>query len=120
MKRHRLPDRRNSWTQQLKVGSQTTYLTFGEYEDGTLGEVFIVAQKRGSLVRALLDAFAIQFSIGLQHGVPLRTAVAAMRGIDFLPSGKTSGVEDYGISEAVSILDALAQLIDATYLKGMT
>ena len=39
--RRRLPARRNGFTQEARVGGQKVYLRTGEYEDGSLGEIFI-------------------------------------------------------------------------------
>ncbi len=39
--RHRLPDRRSGYTQKAVVGGHKVYLRTGEYQDGTLGEVFL-------------------------------------------------------------------------------
>ncbi|MCG8545554.1 MAG: vitamin B12-dependent ribonucleotide reductase, partial [Alphaproteobacteria bacterium] len=39
--RRRLPDRRKGYTQKATVGGHKVYLRTGEYEDGTLGELFI-------------------------------------------------------------------------------
>ena len=115
--RRLLPDRRASWTQKLVVGGRHIYVTFGEYDDGTLGEVFLTVDRWGTAMRSLLDAFAVSFSLGIQHGVPLATAVNALRGIDFLPSGKVEGAEDFGVREAPSMLAAVAAVIEAAYLK---
>lgn len=116
--RRLLPERRTSWTQKLDVGGQRLYVGFGEYEDGTLGEIFITVALAGSAFRAVMDAFAVSFSLGLQHGVPLRTAVEAMKKIDFLPNGPVRGIEDLGVTQATSMLAAIAELIENTYLKN--
>ena len=47
------------------------YLRTGEYEDGTLGEIFIDTHKERASFRAILNCFAIAVSKGLQYGVPL-------------------------------------------------
>lgn len=45
----------------------------GDYPDGKLGEIFISYQKVGSFAQDMLNAFAIALSLGLQHGIPLKT-----------------------------------------------
>ena len=45
--RHRLPDRRSGYTQKAVVGGHKVYLRTGEYEDGTLGEIFLDMHKEG-------------------------------------------------------------------------
>ena len=69
--RHRLPDRRGGYTQKATVGGHKVYLRTGEYEDGTLGEIFLDMHKEGAAFRSLMNCFAIAISLGLQYGVPL-------------------------------------------------
>jgi len=66
-KRHRLPMRRKGI--RFLVGEY--HVSTGEFEDGTLGELFIHAPHEGSFMKDILNAFAMTISIGLQHGVPL-------------------------------------------------
>jgi ribonucleoside-diphosphate reductase alpha chain len=51
------------------------YLRTGEYEDGTIGEIFIDMYKEGAAFRGLLNSFAILASKALQYGVPLEELV---------------------------------------------
>ena len=48
----KLPDRRKGYTQKAAVGSHKVYIRTGEYEDGTLGEIFIDMHKEGAAFRA--------------------------------------------------------------------
>ena len=59
------------YTQKMKIGGQTLYLHTGEYEDGTLGEIFIDLDKQGSLMRSLMNCFCIAISFALQYGATL-------------------------------------------------
>src|SRR5829696_4617072 len=43
--RRRMPARRSGFTQEARVAGQKIYLRTGEYEDGTLGEIFIDVHK---------------------------------------------------------------------------
>ena len=113
--RNPLPNRRASFTQKVKVGSQTVYLTCGEREDGTLGEIFLDVSKAGSAVRAMLSTLAIFMSIGIQHGIPLALYVDALRGISFEPAGIVHG--SMHVATAESILDFVAKQLEADYLK---
>ena len=45
--RRRLPDRRAGYTQKARIGNHKIYLRTGEYEDGTLGEIFLDMHKEG-------------------------------------------------------------------------
>src|SRR5262245_40032836 len=47
-RRRRLPDRRAGYTQKARIGNHKVYLRTGEYEDGTLGEIFIDMHKEGA------------------------------------------------------------------------
>ena len=69
--RRRLPGRRKGYTQKASVGGHKIYLRTGEYDDGTLGEIFLDMHKEGAAFRSLMNNFAIALSIGLQYGVPL-------------------------------------------------
>lgn len=112
--RRDLPNRRRGYTQKARVGGHTVYLTTGEYEDGTLGEIFLTTHKNGSMVRALLDNVARTWSIALQHGVPLAKLVDANLNTRFEPCGL---VEDHPrITRATSILDYVARDIGIHYL----
>src|SRR5260370_8256639 len=72
-----LPDRRAGYTQKARIGNHKIYLRTGEYEDGTLGEIFIDMHKEGAAFRSMTNCFAIAVSLGLQHGVPLDEFVDA-------------------------------------------
>ena len=85
--RRRLPDRRAGYTQKATIGSHKMYLRTGEYEDGTLGEIFIDMHKEGAAFRSLMNCFAIAISLGLQHGVPLEEFVDAFVFTRFEPNG---------------------------------
>ncbi|HEY8352147.1 MAG TPA: vitamin B12-dependent ribonucleotide reductase, partial [Sphingomonadales bacterium] len=66
--RRRMPERRKGYTQKAIVGGHKVYLRTGEYNDGTLGEIFIDMHKEGAAFRSLMNNFAIAISIGLQYG----------------------------------------------------
>ncbi len=114
MGRKLLPTRRHSWTQKARVGNQSLHLTCGEYEDGSLGEVFLDVSKRGTTLRALFETVATLFSQALQYGCPLEVLLDNFT-IDFPPSGIVKGCEE--VEEAKSILDFVAQLLRNVYLS---
>ena len=111
--RRALPTRRPSWTQKARVGGTGVFVTCGEYPDGSLGEVFVSVARTGTAMRSALDALAITISLGLQHGVPLGTFTAALRGIDFQPRGVVSDCGE--VTRATSVIDLLAQHLEAHY-----
>ena len=89
--RRKLPSRRKGYTQKAVVGGHKLYLRTGEYEDGTLGEIFVDMHKEGAAFRSLMNSFAIAISIGLQYGVPLEEFVEAFSYTRFEPSGDRAG-----------------------------
>ena len=89
--RAKLPDRRKGYTQKASVGGHKVYLRTGEYEDGTLGEIFIDMHKEGAAFRSLMNNFAIAISLGLQYGVPLEEYVDAFPFTRFEPAGLVQG-----------------------------
>ena len=113
MKR-RLPDRRSGYTQKMVVGGQKLYLRTGEYEDGQLGEIFIDLCKTGSVLRSLMNNYAITVSTALQYGTPLEALVKHSIFTSFEPSGFVQGHDD--IKKANSILDAIFRDLAINYL----
>lgn len=99
------------------VGGTTIYLTCGEYEDGTLGEIFVDVAKAGSALRAVMDAFAKTFSAALQYGCPLGDLVTLHKGIDFQPNGEVKG-EGSSIESAASLVDWLVRVLEEVYVAG--
>ena len=92
--RRRMPRERQSLTHKFSVGGHEGYITAGEYEDGTLGEVFLTdVGKEGSTIKGLMNAFATAISIGLQYGVPLETLVRKFAYVRFEPEGYTGNPE---------------------------
>ncbi len=113
-RRHKLPDRRKGYIQKASVGGHKVYLHTGEYEDGSLGEIFIDMHKEGAAFRSLMNNFAIAISIGLQYGVPLEEFVEAYVFTRFEPAGLVTGNDR--IKNATSILDYLFREIAVSYL----
>ena len=113
-KREKLSDRRRGYTQKAVVGGHKVYLRTGEYEDGSLGEIFVDMHKEGSAFRALIDSFAIAVSMGLQYGVPLEQFVEAFTFTRFEPAGIVQGNDS--IKNATSILDYIFRELAISYL----
>jgi ribonucleoside-diphosphate reductase alpha chain len=90
------------------------YLHTGEYDDGSLGEIFIDMHKEGAAFRSLMNNFAIAISIGLQYGVPLDEFVEAFVYTRFEPAGAVTGNDT--IHSATSILDYLFRELGVSYL----
>ncbi|MEO1188573.1 MAG: hypothetical protein AAFW60_05825, partial [Pseudomonadota bacterium] len=89
--RTRLPDRRKGYIQKATVGGHKVYLHTGEFDDGSIGEIFIDMHKEGAAFRSLMNNFAIAVSLGLQYGVPLEEYVDAFVFTRFEPAGEVRG-----------------------------
>ena len=113
-RRRRLPDRRAGYTQKARIGNQKVYIRTGEYEDGSLGEIFIDMHKEGAAFRSMTNCFAIAVSLGLQHGVPLDEYVDAFLFTRFEPNGIVQG-NPY-IKMSTSIIDYIFRELAITYL----
>ena len=112
--RAKMPSRRKGYTQKASVGGHKVYLRTGEYDDGTLGEIFIDMHKEGAAFRSLMNNFAIAISLGLQYGVPLEEYVEAFTFTRFEPAGLVQGNET--IKNATSILDYIFRELAVSYL----
>jgi len=112
--RKTLPPRRRGYTQKATVGGHKVYLRTGEYDDGSLGEIFVDMHKEGSAFRALMDSFAIAVSMGLQYGVPLQQFVDAFTFTRFEPSGMVEGND--AIKMATSVIDYIFRELAISYL----
>ena len=112
--RQRLPERRKGYTQKAIVGGHKVYLRTGEYQDGSLGEIFIDMHKEGAAFRAMMNNFAIAVSVGLQYGVPLEEFVEAFTFTRFEPAGMVQGNDS--IKNATSILDYIFRELAVSYL----
>jgi ribonucleoside-diphosphate reductase alpha chain len=115
--RRRLPRTRKARTFAFSVAGCEGYVTVGEYDDGSPGEVFIKVAKQGSTLAGIIDAFAIAVSLGLQHGVPLATFVSKYTNMRFEPSGMT---DDPEIRIATSLIDYIFRRLAVDYLDENT
>ena len=114
VERKRLPWKRRGFTQKAKIGGQTLFVRTGEYNDGTLGEIFIDMHREGATFRSLMNCFSIAVSIGLQYGVPLDEYVSKFTFTRFEPSGMVEGHPN--IKNSTSIIDYIFRLLGFEYL----
>ena len=83
------------FTQEARVAGHKIYLRTGEYDDGTLGEIFIDMHKEGAAFRSMMNCFAIAVSKGLQYGVPLEEFVDTFTFTRFEPQGMVDGSPEH-------------------------
>jgi ribonucleoside-diphosphate reductase alpha chain len=113
--RLRLPKKRRGFTQEAYVGGHKVFLRTGEYDDGSLGEIFIDMHKEGAAFRSLMNCFAMAVSVGMQYGVPLETFVEQFTFTRFEPHGVVSGHPN--IKFATSIVDYIFRVLGVEYLQ---
>lgn len=112
--RRKLPKMRSAKTFSFSVAGSKGYVTVGEFEDGTPGEVFMKIAKQGSTLAGVMDALAISVSYGLQYGVPLKSYVHGLTNMAFAPSGITDDTE---IRTAASLVDYIFKRLGKSYLS---
>ncbi len=109
-----LSSRRRGWTQEARVGGHKLFIRTGEYEDHTLGELFIDLAKEGATLRGILSCFAIAVSKGLQYGVPLEEFVDTFLYQTFEPRGLVQNHPQ--IKMASSMVDYIFRALAIEYL----
>jgi len=114
-RRRALPNRRLGYTQKAKISGHSVFVRTGDYEDGSLGEIFLDMHKEGAAFRSILNSFAIAVSLGLQYGVPLEEYVDAFTFTRFEPNGMVQG-HDY-IKISTSVLDYVFRDLAIAYLQ---
>jgi ribonucleoside-diphosphate reductase alpha chain len=110
-----LPARRSGYNQEARIGGHKVFVRTGEYDDGTLGEIFIDLAKEGATLKGILSCFAIAVSKGLQYGVPLEEFVNTFTFQTFEPRGMVEGHPN--IKMANSIIDYVFRSLGVEYLQ---
>jgi ribonucleoside-diphosphate reductase alpha chain len=110
--RRKLPEVRTAVTHKFSIAGHDGYLTVGQYEDGTPGELFLKMAKEGSTISGLMDTVAIMTSLALQYGVPLKAMVDKFSHTRFEPSGFTQNPE---IPLAKSVVDYVFRWLGIHY-----
>ncbi len=113
LQRRRLPKRRFGVTQEARIAGHKVFLRSGEYDDGTLGEIFIDMHKEGAAFRSLMNCFAISVSMGLQYGVPLGDLVDQFCFTRFEPNGRVDGHDN--IRACTSVIDYVFRVLGYEY-----
>ncbi len=113
--RRKLPDTRRSLTHKFNLGGTEGYLTIGQFEDETPGEIFIQMAKAGSTINGLMDTVGILLSLCLQYGVPLETLVRKFSHVRFEPEGMTRNPD---IPMAKSVIDYVARFLGMEFIPG--
>lgn len=122
--REKLEEMRAGLTQKFKITALGPegpyevkgYIQTGCYADGRVGEIFIRMGKSGEAA-ALLDQWAIAFSVGLQYGCPLEVMCEKFLRSRFEPSGRTACKE---IPMCSSLVDYVCHWLMIRYGKSET
>lgn len=112
--RREMPKTRAARTFEFNVAGSKGFITVGEFEDGTPGEIFVKIAKQGSTLSGVMESLAISVSYGLQYGVPLKSYVHALTNMTFAPAGLT---DDSEIKTATSLVDYIFKRLAHTYLS---
>lgn len=112
-RRRRLSDERRSITHKFEIEEHQGYITVGLYEDGAPGEIFLRMGRESGALSAIIDAFAMSVSLGLQYGVPLKTLVSKYAHMRFDPAGPT---KNPNIPHASSIIDYIFRWMSLKFL----
>jgi ribonucleoside-diphosphate reductase alpha chain len=111
--RRKLPSERKAITHKFNIGGHEGYITVGMYDDGQLGEIFLVMAKEGSAISGLMDSFATAISLALQYGVPIKVLIDKFSHVRFEPSGHTGNAE---VPYAKSIVDYIFRWLASKFL----
>lgn len=109
----KLPKKRRAWRQELIVGGHKVFVSPGEYEDGSPGEIFVDMSQEGSTLRGLAAAWSIAVSVGVQHGVPWEEYFKHFINMSFDPAGAVQGHPT--IKRASSVVSAVMRFIAVEY-----
>jgi|ERR1700734_2419174 len=113
--RYHLPDTREGITHKFIIDKVRCYVTVSTYEDGRPGEVFLQVDKKGSFERGMTDAWAIMFSVALQHGIPLQLIVNKFKHQKFVPMGVTQ-TKNRELRFADSIVDYVVRWMEIKFI----
>jgi hypothetical protein len=93
--RRRLPQRRKSDNISFEHGAKHYVATFGHFENGSVGEIFLNCTKTGSEADINASDAAVAVSIALQYGAPLKVLRSSMRrNVDGSPQGPIAAALD--------------------------
>jgi len=108
-----MPKTRKGITHNFTVGNHKVYITANVYDDGKLGEIFLMSSKEGSIVAGLLDTLARLMSKTLQSGESVESIIESLINMRFEPWGAT---DDEFIPFAKSIPDYIARWLAGKFV----
>src|ERR1700728_1190125 len=108
-----MPRRRSGYTNAVTIGGERFSFTANAGEAGSLREVSVQWDERGSARAGLMETYAVALSVGLQHHVPLADLLRPALGLYFVPAGHT---DDPEIPRARSVVDYFARRLTVDWL----
>ncbi|PIR03067.1 MAG: ribonucleoside-diphosphate reductase, adenosylcobalamin-dependent [Candidatus Magasanikbacteria bacterium CG11_big_fil_rev_8_21_14_0_20_43_7] len=111
--KRKLPAKRSGITISSNIGKTKVWLRTGEYPDGRLAEIFIDLYKEGTVVKSMMNMFAISISLALQYGVPLEKLVDKFVFTRFEPAGMT---DHPNVKICTSVIDFVFRVLGMEYL----
>lgn len=91
------------------VGAAKVHVGIGTLPSGEVIELFLDVHREGSFSRHALHLIANLASLGIQHGVPIRKIVGALRAVD---EGPHEVAENDTIKGCRGVLDFVGQVLD--------
>tara|TARA_Y100000310_G_scaffold345406_1_gene464629 strand:+ start:17649 stop:20423 length:2775 start_codon:yes stop_codon:yes gene_type:complete len=111
--RRNLEKIREGDTHKATISGHDVIVRFGEYPDGSLGEVFVDMHKEGSELRTALHQWAVASSKAIQHGMGVDKFVRTY----LHQSDAIGGMVDHPfIHQASSVYDLIARIVGVAYL----
>jgi len=119
-RRQRMPSERLSRTRKFEILRKDEppfecYVHVGFFPDGRLGEIFIDADKEGSLTSGAFNAASTAMSMALQYGAPLEPLIMKWEGMRFDPAGPTGDPKHPLVGSALAYI---AKWIRQTFPDG--
>ncbi len=110
-----MPEEMVGVTHKFDIAGHEGYINIGEFENGQPRFVHITMAKEGSTLGGLVDSLGLAITIGLEHGVPLRSYADQLIGLRFEPCGFTNNSR---IQMARSIVDYIIHWMAMKYIPG--
>lgn len=109
-----MPRTREGFTHRFVIGGHRVYITANRFENGDLGEIFMITGKEGSVVSGLVGTIARLSSKMMQEGVPAEWIIESILNLRFDPWGMTDNPE---IPMAKSIPDYIGRWLGRNFLS---
>jgi len=74
---------------EFQINGSKHHLTIGEYDDGTVAEIFLSASKAGSTINGIFNSYSTMVSDSLKRGMKLEDVVSKQIAHEFEPKGMT-------------------------------